>query len=118
VFNERTAAGALAIIKDTQVDLILCDVHVENGVNGFDFLRSVKQDKRTSEILFVFVSICPNATARMVEEGARAAARLLGAAGFISVRSFDPGTFCDEIDSIVAGSNRRTKITAKPDSRL
>src|ERR1044071_6236944 len=49
VTHAATVADALVLVRDTHVDLILLDLGLP-GVNGFEFLRQVKESPETQAI--------------------------------------------------------------------
>ncbi|MBX9723138.1 MAG: response regulator, partial [Candidatus Obscuribacterales bacterium] len=66
---------AMAILKDHPFDLIISDVHLENGGSVFDFLRWVKGIDEYKTIPFVLFSLEPNRLAKYLADGVRAASR-------------------------------------------
>jgi len=98
----ETFTKAMFILQTPhQIDLIISDVHLENGGNVFDFLRWMKKNPATHEALFVMFSCEPTATAKYLEDGIRTSARMLGVAKYITMESFDADEFRKQIDSLL-----------------
>jgi CheY-like chemotaxis protein len=87
--------------KSSNFDLIISDVHLENGGNVFDFMRWVKRNPASSKIPFVLFSCEPASMAKYLEHGVKAAARVLGAAMYITMDTFDAEEFRKQIDSLL-----------------
>jgi CheY-like chemotaxis protein len=104
----KNFAHAISVLKNTHVDLIISDVHLENGGNVFDFLRWVRRNPSTIETPFVLFSDKPSAMAKYVEDGLKTAARVLGAAMFITMETFDSDEFRKKIDSLLPVEDRNT----------
>ncbi len=81
---------AQEILHDYRCDLIISDVHLENGGSVFDFLQWVKNDPLLSGIPFVLLSLEPTVIAKYLSDGVRITARHLGAAQYIVMEEFDP----------------------------
>jgi CheY-like chemotaxis protein len=86
-----------------KIDLVISDVHLENGGNVFDFLRWMKRNPATSAIPFVLFSSHPTEAAKYLEDGVRVSARMLGAAKYITMGTFDSHEFRKQIDSLLPG---------------
>lgn len=89
---------AMDILRQTEVDLIIGDVHLQNGGSIFDFLRWVKGDPHMRVVPFVCFSSEPIEVPRYLSDGVRTAARALGAARYITMEKFDKITFLSEIE--------------------
>ncbi len=109
VLLSKNFTQAIELLKNRHVDLIISDVHLENGGNVFDFLRWVKRNPNTQNTPFVFFSSAPTAAAKYFEDGIRTAARILGAAMYIGLESFDSEEFQTQIDSLLPANKRTTK---------
>jgi CheY-like chemotaxis protein len=109
VLLSETFSHAISVLKTTHVDLIISDVHLENGGNVFDFLRWVRKNPSTIETPFVMFSAKPSAMAKYVEDGLKTAARVLGAAMFISMEIFDSDEFREAIDSLLPAEDLKSK---------
>src|SRR5579883_2628439 len=83
VFVVDTFVKAKALLKTQNIDVIISDVHLENGGSVFDFLRWVKKLERTADIPFVLFSAKPSPMAKYLADGVRTSARMLGAAKYI-----------------------------------
>lgn len=105
--------NAIEILKNQQVDLIVSDVHLENGGSVFDFLRWTREYPHTKNIPFVMLSIAPGKVAKHVEDGIRTSARALGAAMFISMETFDREEFRKKIDSLLPAGDQITLASNK-----
>jgi CheY-like chemotaxis protein len=90
--------SAMDILRDNHIDLIICDVHLQNGGSVFDFLRWVQGDPLMRNIPFVCFSAQASELAKYVSDGVRTAARLLGAARYITMEKFDEIEFRQEIE--------------------
>lgn len=94
-------ARAMAILKDHSFDLIISDVHLENGGSVFDFLKWVKGNDEFRSIPFVLFSLEPNRLAKYLADGVRAASRQMGAAKYISMDQFDAAFLSREIAELL-----------------
>ena len=92
---------AKAILAEHCFDLIISDVHLENGGTVFDFLKWAKTDPNLRQIPFVLFSLQPTKIAKYLAEGVQATARMLGADKYISMDRFDSATFGSEIAEIL-----------------
>lgn len=88
------------------IDLIISDVHLENGGNVFDFLRWIKKNPLTKDIPFVMFSSQPTEMAKHLEDGIRTSSRMLGAAMYISMKNFDSDEFRKLIDSLLPDAKK------------
>ncbi len=88
---------AKEILHSYPCNLIISDVHLDNGGNVFDFLQWVKSDPVLSGIPFVLLSIEPTALAQYLKDGVRITARHLGAAKYIVVEDFDAILLIEEL---------------------
>jgi CheY-like chemotaxis protein len=101
VFKADKFQDAMAILRQREVDLIIGDVHLQNGGSIFDFLRWVKGDPHMRTVPFVCFSSEPVEVARYLSDGVRTAARALGAARYITMEKFDRAAFLGEIEWLV-----------------
>ena len=90
-------ARATAILPDHSFDLIISDVHLENGGSVFDFLRWVKSHPHLATVPFVLFSLEPTRIAKYLADGVRTAARKMGATKYISMERFDADLLREEI---------------------
>ena len=90
--------GAMEILRQREVDLIIGDVHLQNGGSIFDFLRWVKGDPHMRAVPFVCFSTEPPEVPKYLKDGVRTAARALGAAKYMTMEKFDRVSFIAEID--------------------
>ena len=96
---------AIAILKKNRnIGLVISDVHLENGGTVFDFLKWVKSEAPIQDIPFVLFSLKPSALAKYLEDGVKTAARLLGAAMYITMDKFDAIEFRQKIDYVLEKS--------------
>lgn len=107
---------ALGVLADTHVDLIISDVHLENGGSVFDFLRWVRRNPPTGKTPFVLFSSRPTALAKYLEDSVRTSARLLGAAMYITMEDFDADEFRKQIDSLLPVEDHTIELSAKGNS--
>jgi CheY-like chemotaxis protein len=101
VIRTRSFKDAIAFLHNKSVGLILSDVHFENGGNVFDFLVWKNRNLLTTNTPFVLFSYQPTPLAKHLQDGVRTTARLLGAASYITVETFNAGEFRKEIDSLL-----------------
>jgi CheY-like chemotaxis protein len=92
---------AIRIIPTNRIDMIVSEVHLENGGNVFDFMRWVKRNPATHAIGFVMFSSQPTVTAKYLEDGLRTTARILGASKYMSMDHFDSDEFSRQIDALL-----------------
>ncbi len=71
VFVVDSFRKALDLLRVQKIDLIISDVHLENGGSVFDFLRLVKKGQWTCEIPFVLFSSQPTPMAKYLADGIR-----------------------------------------------
>jgi CheY-like chemotaxis protein len=88
----------MQILRQREVDLIIGDVHLQNGGSIFDFLRWVKGDPFMRAVPFVCFSSEPVEVPKYLADGVRTAARALGAARCITMEKFDSAEFRGEIE--------------------
>ena len=93
-----TFHNAMEILRSADFDLIVSDVHLQNGGSVFDFLRWVKGDPHMSGTPFVCFSAEPPEVGKYLADGVRTAARSLGAARYIGMEKFDGPAFLHEIE--------------------
>jgi CheY-like chemotaxis protein len=89
--------NALDYMQDHEVDLIVCDVHLESA-SGFDFLKVLRKSRKLKHIGFVFYCINPSEFTKSFISALRVAAEKLGAEGVIVMDDFDAQTLCREIE--------------------
>ena len=85
---------ALRVVRDNPPDLIMSDV-VMSGGSGYEFIRAVKADPRSSSIPFVFL------TASMNDEPSRSRGLALGAARFL-FRPIESKDLLHEVEACLA----------------
>ncbi len=98
----ETFHHAMEILRNKDFDLIVSDVHLQNGGSVFDFLRWVKGDPHTRPVPFVCFSAEPKEVSRYLFDGVRTAARALGAARYVSMPEFDGPDFLHEIEWLIS----------------
>ncbi len=98
VTSVDTFHNAMEILRCSDFDLVLADVHLQNGGSVFDFLRWVKGDPHMRAIPFVCFSGEPKEVSNYLADGIRTAARSLGAARYITMVNFDSKLFLEEIE--------------------
>jgi CheY-like chemotaxis protein len=98
----NTFTKAFAILQQPLgVNMIISDVHLENGGNVFDFLRWLKLNPVAHGVPLVLFSFRPTELAKYLEDGIRTSARMLGVAMYITMNSFDSDKFRKQIDSLL-----------------
>jgi CheY-like chemotaxis protein len=113
VVLSKNFSHAIEILKNMHVDLIISDVHLENGGNVFDFLRWARNNPATKNIPFVMLSTEPTRVAKHVEDGVRTSARALGVAMYIAMETFDQEEFRRKIDSLLPAGEQATELSIK-----
>jgi CheY-like chemotaxis protein len=98
VYRADNYQDAMEILRQRTVDMIIGDVHLQNGGSIFDFLRWVKGDPHMREVPFVCFSTEPVEVPKYLRDGVRTAARSLGAAKYMTMEKFDDRTFVAEIE--------------------
>jgi CheY-like chemotaxis protein len=98
VFKAYKFQDAMDILRQRDVDLIIGDVHLQNGGSIFDFLRWVKGDPHMQAVPFVCLSTEPVEVPKYLSDGVRTAARALGAVRYITMEKFDNAGFRAEIE--------------------
>ncbi len=99
-----TFHNAMEILRSTDFDLIISDVHLQNGGSVFDFLRWVKGDPHLCNTPFVCFSAEPPEIGKYLADGVRTAARSLGAARYIIMDHFDGTALLHEIEWLIPES--------------
>jgi CheY-like chemotaxis protein len=112
VVVSKSFREAIEMLKNTPVDLILSDVHLQNGGGVFDFLKWVKKFPSTRDTPFVLFNVQPSKLAKYLEDGVRTTGRLMGAARYIALENFDADEFRQQIGSVLADDKQ-----SKPDAR-
>lgn len=98
VYKADTFQQAMDILRRDDVDLIIGDVHLQNGGSIFDFLRWVKGDPHMHAVPFICFSTEPVEVPKYLSDGVRIAARAFGAAKYITMEKFDKAAFLSEIE--------------------
>ncbi len=111
VILSKTFSHAISVLNSHQVDLIISDVHLENGGNVFDFLRWVRNNPSTKDTPFVMFSSRPSSLAKYVEDGVKTAARMLGAQMYLTMEIFDSDLFRKQIDSLLPEGNQTIPLS-------
>jgi CheY-like chemotaxis protein len=113
-----TFTKAVAILQQPHtIDMIISDVHLENGGNVFDFLRWLKVNSVANGTLLVLFSFRPTALAKHLEDGIRTSARMLGVAMYITMNSFDSDEFRKQIDSLLPEGEKATELSPSKGKR-
>jgi hypothetical protein len=98
----------MEILNGSEIDLIIADVHLQNGGSVLDFLRWTKCHPNMQATPFVCFSSERAGVNKFLWDGVRSATRALGAAKYIAMEHFDSYTFWQEIECLVmsrAGSD-------------
>jgi CheY-like chemotaxis protein len=93
---------AVEILEQEHVDLIVSDVHLQNGGDIFDLLVRLSVGPLFQKVPFVCFSFQPSRLAEYLANDVQTAARLLGAASYISMRTFDAEKFTFQIDQVLS----------------
>ena len=110
VFVVDAFAKAIVLLSAQKIDLIITDVHLENGGNVFDFLRLVKKGQWTCNIPFVLFSSQPTPMAKYLADGVRTAARSLGAVKYIEMETFDAAQFQTLINGLLSQDKKTGEL--------
>lgn len=92
-----SAQNAMARARESNFDLILCDLHMPDE-DGISFIRNVKADTRLQMVPFVFIS------AALAEANLQISLRQHGAMHFIQ-RPIDPQSLINEIEACLRAFN-------------
>jgi len=111
VIECKNFTDAITVLTKKHVDMIISDIHLQNGGNVFDFVRWVKKNPGTMDIPFVMLSVEPSRTAKYVEDGLRTTARLLGVRKYILMEKFDSEEFREHIDLLLAECDEESSAT-------
>jgi CheY-like chemotaxis protein len=117
VIESRNFTHAISLLNSQHVDLIISDVHLENGGSVFDFLRWVKKNPSTKETPFVLFSSEPTPRAKHFEDGLRTSARMLGAAMYITMEIFNSDEFRRQIDSLLPEGDKAAETSPPQEKR-
>ena len=99
VFQNYNSIGIIThIIQHLPIDLILLDIMLRRGVNGFDVALEIKENSHTRDIPIVAIS-------SLDPELAIPRARTAGLNGFIS-KPINSVTFCNDLAAIMDGEKR------------
>ena len=93
VRTAETADEALRIIRELQPALILCDIMLPDGMDGYEFRKELLKDADLSMIPFVFVSAFGGREVQRLS-------KLLGASGHLT-KPFDVYTFFETIEKAI-----------------
>lgn len=104
---------AQAALQQQSFDLIISDVHLQNGGTVFDFLKWVRSDPRCQHIPFVLFSLNPTKMAKYLADGVRTAARTLGASKYISMIRFEEALFLEELAELLPPGKAVTAVITK-----
>ena len=105
-----TFAEAMKSLKTDSFDLIISDVHLENGGNVFDFLKWTKNQKQSQLIPFVLFSLEPTQLAKYLADGVQTTGRVFGAAKYITMEVFDAAAFADAIAELLPRTQDAAKV--------
>jgi len=109
-------ARAMAILEEHSFDLIVSDVHLENGGTVFDFLKWVKSNPKLEPIPFVLLSLKPSKQAKYLADGVRTAAQTLGAAKYICMDTMDGARLATEVSSLLPPPENLPKSSSSSSS--
>jgi CheY-like chemotaxis protein len=98
VTKADTFHDSMDVLRSSDIDMIISDVHLQNGGSVFDFLRWVKGDPHLRQIPFICYSAEPPEVGKYLADGVRTAARALGAAKYITMEKFDATGFRHEVE--------------------
>jgi two-component system cell cycle response regulator len=99
VFQNYNSIGiVIHVIQHLPIDLVILDIMLRRGINGFDVVKEFKTDPRTSHIPIVAVS-------SLDPEIAIPQAKESGFDGFIS-KPINSVTFASDLAAIMNGAQR------------
>ncbi|CAN5662932.1 hypothetical protein BH10CYA1_BH10CYA1_51780 [soil metagenome] len=110
VLVATTFLQAKALLAVQEIDLIISDVHLQNGGDVFDFLKWSKNVGRVAKIPFVLFSFGPTPMAKYLSEGLRISARILGAVRYIEMQNFETESFREQIDALLPEREARRQL--------
>jgi two-component system alkaline phosphatase synthesis response regulator PhoP len=84
--------GGLDLIKSQKFDLILLDIMLPGGINGFDVLENIKKDKAFSKIPVIVLTNL---------EGEEKTAREIGAVDYFTKTKVSPNEIIGKIKEIL-----------------
>ncbi len=106
VVHVDTFTKALKVLSQPEkIDLIISDVHLQNGGTVFDFLKCVRRNPETKNVPFVLFSFGADPLAKYLDDSLKTTARMLGATKYIAMDEFDEKDFCTQIDSLLPKSD-------------
>ncbi len=97
---------AKSILTAHHFDLIISDVHLQNGGSVFEFLKWVSQNTKVRDINFVLFSLAPTELAKSMAKEVQLAAQILGASKYLVMESFDSQLFLEEIEAVLQSTCR------------
>ena len=106
LFSFSSTAKALDFLSSSQVDLILCDVHLETS-SAFDFLKDVKKINRASGSPFLFYCIEPSQLTKPFARNILSAAKKMGARDVLFIEDFDADIMCTTVEQYLPFDNTR-----------
>ena len=107
VIASQTFTEAIEVLKtEPKIEMIISDVHLQNGGTAFDFLRWLKANGPSSSTSLVLFSFRPTELAKHLEDGVRISAQLLGVAKYITMETFDAELFCKKIELVLSEQHR------------
>lgn len=109
----QSFARAKAVLKEHAFDLIISDVHLENGGSVFDFLKWVKSKPKLQTVPFVLFSLEPTKIAKYLADGVQTAARTFGASKYITMDEFDSAVFVREIAELLPPGQTAVPVLTK-----
>ncbi len=100
----RSGKEALAYLREHTTDLVLLDINLPE-MNGFDIMRRLKRDKRTSDIPVIFITMDSDKNKEI--EGLE-----LGASDFI-IRPFDAKVISRRIDHAIEEAELKRQLESQ-----
>ena len=96
----------LTLAKSQNVDLILLDIMLQGGLNGFDVLEQIKQDPKTKDIIVLVVT-------NLDSQGK--VAKEIGASGYLVKVDTKPDQILATINELLAAKAAHQKaVSEKP----
>jgi CheY-like chemotaxis protein len=102
---------AKALLETRSFDLIISDVHLENGGTIYDFLKWAKSHEKYRAVPFVLFSLEPTPLAKYLADGVRTTSRYLGAEKYICMDKLDAGRLVDEICDLLPHAVKAADLT-------
>lgn len=99
---DRYCDAIFLLNQSIKCDLIISDVHLQNGGDVFDLLRWVRTSSDRADLPFIMLNCEPTLNARYLDETIRTTARLLGVSLYVTQEKFDSDELVGKIDMLLS----------------